>query len=82
MKKRFLISGGGVAETELALKLGTWAKEQTGMKAYCVRAYAEALGALKLFGKGVRVALPGQLWDTVSRLRSPRPHSPSAVRRA
>ena len=43
VKKRFLISGGGVAETELALKLGTWAKEQTGMKAYCVRAYAEAL---------------------------------------
>mmetsp|Transcript_18935 Transcript_18935/g.34304 ORF Transcript_18935/g.34304 Transcript_18935/m.34304 type:complete len:526 (+) Transcript_18935:63-1640(+) len=43
VKKRFLISGGGVAETELALKLSSWAKEQTGMKGYCVRAYAEAL---------------------------------------
>lgn len=43
VKKRFLISGGGVAETELAVKLATWSKEQTGMKGYCVKAYAESL---------------------------------------
>merc|ERR1711988_517094 len=43
VKKRFMICGGGVAETELAVKLTEWSKSQTGMKAYCVRAFAEAL---------------------------------------
>merc|ERR1719231_505193 len=43
VKKRALISGGGSVETEVALKLGAWAKTQTGMKAYCISAYAEAL---------------------------------------
>jgi len=43
VKKRFMISGGGIAETELAVKLTQWSKEQTGMKAYCIRAFAEAL---------------------------------------
>jgi hypothetical protein len=41
VKKRFIIAGGGVAETELAVKLAEWAKSQTGMKGYCVRAFAE-----------------------------------------
>jgi len=43
VKKRFMISGGGVAETELAVKLTEWSKTQVGMRAYCARAYAEAL---------------------------------------
>jgi len=43
VKKRHMIAGGGVAETELAVKLTEWAKTQTGMKAYCIRAYAEAM---------------------------------------
>lgn len=43
VKKRFMIAGGGVAETELTVKLTEWAKSQTGMKGYCVRAFAEAL---------------------------------------
>jgi T-complex protein 1 subunit delta len=43
VKKRFMICGGGVAETELAVKLTAWAKTQLGMKAYCARAFAEAL---------------------------------------
>jgi len=43
VKKRFMISGGGVAETQLALKLTEWAKTQVGMKAFCIRAFAEAL---------------------------------------
>jgi len=43
VKKRFMIAGGGVAETELTFKLTEWAKSQTGMKGYCARAYAEAL---------------------------------------
>merc|ERR1719230_813584 len=42
VKKKFLISGGGVAETELAVKLSQWSKEQKGMKAYCIKAFAEA----------------------------------------
>jgi len=43
VKERHLISGGGSVETELALKLGQWAKTQVGMQSYCVSAYAEAL---------------------------------------
>jgi T-complex protein 1 subunit delta len=43
VKIKYMISGGGVAETELAVKLTEWSKTQTGMKAYCIRAYAEAL---------------------------------------
>ena len=41
VKKRFMIAGGGVAETELAVKLSEWSKTLVGMKSYCVRAYAE-----------------------------------------
>ena len=41
VKKRFLIAGGGSAETEVAMHLTEWAKTQTGMKGYCTRAYAE-----------------------------------------
>lgn len=36
-----MIAGGGVAETELAVKLSEWSKTLVGMKSYCVRAYAE-----------------------------------------
>ncbi|KAG5181994.1 chaperonin Cpn60/TCP-1 family [Tribonema minus] len=43
VKKRFLIAGGGAAETEMALRLGDWSKTLTGMQAYCIKAYAEAL---------------------------------------
>lgn len=41
VKKRFLIAGGGAAETEVAMHLMEWAKTQTGMRGYCIRAYAE-----------------------------------------
>eukprot|EP00953_Heterococcus_sp_UTEX-ZZ885_P022171 12287-Heterococcus_DN1.PRE.12 len=43
VKRRFLIAGGGAAETEMALRLNEWSKTLTGMQAYCVKAYAEAL---------------------------------------
>ncbi|CAM9724451.1 unnamed protein product [Scytosiphon promiscuus] len=43
VKKRFLIAGGGAAETEVAMRLTEWAKTQTGMRGYCIRAYGEAL---------------------------------------
>lgn len=43
VKKRFMIPGGGVAESELTLKLSEWSKTLTGMKAYCVRAFAEVV---------------------------------------
>merc|ERR550514_729790 len=43
VKEQFLIAGGGAPETELALRLTQWSKTLTGMEAYCVRAYAEAL---------------------------------------
>jgi T-complex protein 1 subunit delta len=42
LKKRFLICGGGSAETELNLRLGQWSKELTGSEAFCVKAYGEA----------------------------------------
>uniref|UniRef100_A0A6S9KYX5 T-complex protein 1 subunit delta n=1 Tax=Heterosigma akashiwo TaxID=2829 RepID=A0A6S9KYX5_HETAK len=43
VKKKFLIAGGGAPETEVAVRLMEWAKTQTGMRAFCVKAYAEAL---------------------------------------
>jgi T-complex protein 1 subunit delta len=43
VKKRFLMSGGGAAETEIALRLGKWSKELTGMEAYAIKAFGEAL---------------------------------------
>jgi len=42
VKKRYLISGGGAPEIELALQLGKWSKELKGMDSYCVSAYADA----------------------------------------
>ncbi len=43
VKKRFLITGGGVPEIECALRLTEWSKTLTGLDAYCARAFAEAL---------------------------------------
>jgi len=43
VKKRFMITGGGSAETECALRLTEWSKTLTGVQSYCARAYAEAL---------------------------------------
>lgn len=43
VKKRFLIAGGGAAETEVNLRLSEWAKTQKGMMAYCVAAFAQSL---------------------------------------
>jgi T-complex protein 1 subunit delta len=41
VKKRFLIAGGGSPEAEMSLRLSQWAKTLTGVKSYCVRAFAE-----------------------------------------
>lgn len=43
VKKRFLISGGGSGEAEVALKLTQWSKTLSGVRSYCARAFAEAL---------------------------------------
>jgi len=43
VKKKFLISGGSSAETEVSLRLTEWSKTLTGMASYCTKAYAEAL---------------------------------------
>lgn len=43
VKKRYMISGGGSPEAECSLKLSQWSKTLTGVKSYCVRAFAEAL---------------------------------------
>jgi T-complex protein 1 subunit delta len=42
VKKKFMIVGGGAPEMELSLQLTRWSKELTGMRGYCVRAFAEA----------------------------------------
>jgi T-complex protein 1 subunit delta len=42
-KKRFMIAGGGAAETEAALRLHKYSQELTGTDAYCFRAFADAL---------------------------------------
>jgi T-complex protein 1 subunit delta len=41
VKKRYLIAGGGAPEAEVSLRLTQWAKTLTGVRSYCVRAFAE-----------------------------------------
>jgi len=43
VKKRYMIAGGGAGEAECALRLTQWSKTLTGVRAYCARAFAEAL---------------------------------------
>lgn len=43
VKKRYMIAGGGAAETEAALRLQEYSQQLTGMDAYCFQAYADAL---------------------------------------
>jgi len=43
VKKRFMIAGGGAPEIEVALRLREAANSETGMDAYCMRAFADAL---------------------------------------
>ncbi|KAM7448923.1 T-complex protein 1 subunit delta [Porites harrisoni] len=43
VKKRALIAGGGAPEIEVSIRLAEHARTLTGMEAYCVRAFAEAL---------------------------------------
>ena len=40
---RALIAGGGAPEIEVSIRLAEYARTLTGMEAYCVRAFAEAL---------------------------------------
>mmetsp|Transcript_8243 Transcript_8243/g.9681 ORF Transcript_8243/g.9681 Transcript_8243/m.9681 type:complete len:134 (-) Transcript_8243:106-507(-) len=42
-KKRYIIAGGGAPETEVSLKLKEHSQTVTGMDAYCMKAFAEAL---------------------------------------
>lgn len=44
--KQFLIPGGGAPETEVSVSLSRAAKSKTGMEAYCIEAYAEALNVV------------------------------------
>mmetsp|Transcript_8242 Transcript_8242/g.9674 ORF Transcript_8242/g.9674 Transcript_8242/m.9674 type:complete len:528 (-) Transcript_8242:106-1689(-) len=43
VKKRYIIAGGGAPETEVSLKLKEHSQTVTGMDAYCMKAFAEAL---------------------------------------
>lgn len=44
--KQYLLPGGGAPETEVSVLLSRAAKEKTGMEAYCMEAYAEALNVV------------------------------------
>jgi len=48
VKKRFVISGGGSAETAIARELQAWSMTQSGMRGYCVKAFAQALETIPL----------------------------------
>merc|ERR1712010_41487 len=37
------VRGGGAAETGIALRLGKWSKQLTGMESYAIKAFGEAL---------------------------------------
>ncbi|GMI21398.1 hypothetical protein TeGR_g11162 [Tetraparma gracilis] len=43
VKKRYMIAGGGAAEAEVSLRLKEISQESTGMDAFCMKAFAEAL---------------------------------------
>jgi T-complex protein 1 subunit delta len=43
IKKKFLIAGGGAAETQASVKLQECSRELMGMDAYCFQAFADAL---------------------------------------
>jgi T-complex protein 1 subunit delta len=43
VKKRYMIAGGGAAETEASLRLQIHSQQLTGMDAYCFQAFADAL---------------------------------------
>lgn len=43
VKQRFLIAGGGAAETEVSLRLKEYATTLTGKAAYCFSAFADAM---------------------------------------
>ena len=40
---RALIAGGGAPETEVAFRLMEYSQTLTGMEAYCIRAFSEAM---------------------------------------
>lgn len=44
--KQYLIPGGGAPETEVSVALSRAAKSLSGMEAYCIEAYAEALNVI------------------------------------
>lgn len=44
--QQYLIPGGGAPETEVSVMLSRAAKEASGMEAYCIEAYAEALNVI------------------------------------
>ena len=48
VKKRFIIAGGGSAETAVTRHLTQWSMSLQGMHAYCVKAFAQALEAIPL----------------------------------
>lgn len=43
VKRKFMISGGGGPEIEVAVQLHKWSQSLTGAHAYCARAFAEAM---------------------------------------
>lgn len=44
--EQYLVPGGGAPETEVSVMLSKAAKTMTGMEAYCIEAYAEALNVI------------------------------------
>ena len=49
VKKRYMIAGGGSPEAECAMQLTLWSKTLTGVRSYCVRAFAEVQCEYLLF---------------------------------
>ncbi|GAB6021282.1 T-complex protein 1 subunit delta [Chamberlinius hualienensis] len=48
VKNKALIAGGGAPEVEVAIQLARYSNTLTGMAAYCVRAFADALEVIPL----------------------------------
>lgn len=46
VKQKYLLIGGGAPEIEMAMQLEKYAKSLSGIEAFCIRAFAEALAII------------------------------------
>lgn len=66
VKKRFLTPGGGAPEAEASYRLAHWSNELSGVQAYCIKIFSQALEVRMLPN-------PVERWWGAEFYRQPRP---------